>query len=267
MRLSRIGSRSRAVRPAALVTGIGLLFVLASAGHAGQETPTADPASHENSSAEAQPTAPESPSNETPGVASNETPGAGEPAEPTGPSRDFDPRDDVRRSSGLYGEITNVGLRRFLVLITAFLIGTFGAAAFHLGVYTGFIARESRPGLLQFLHVEFATRTRVTELERRLVWFLRISFWCFGGIVAVVFQMADADSLVPIQAFVLGASWPTVVTQLMSGRSTSPPPQPSAIIPGTPGAGGGQGAGGGAAGQTPPAGGEPPAGTAGEVLA
>jgi hypothetical protein len=163
---------------------------------------------------------------------------------------DFDPRDQIRRSSGLYGDITHVGLRRFLVLMTAFVIGTAGAAAFHLGVYAGFIARESRPGVLEFLHTEFLNRTTITQQEMSLARTLRIAFWCFGGVVAVVFQMADADSLVPIQAFVLGASWPTVVTQLMSGRSAPPPPQRASIIPETPPgpSGGGtvpEGAGGG----------------------
>lgn len=139
-----------------------------------------------------------------------------------------------RRSSGLYGDVVTVGLRRTLVLITAFLIGMFGAAAFHLGVYTGFIARESRPGLLEFLHTEFANRSAVTQQAIVKARLLCLAFWSFGGIVAMVFQMADADSLVPIQAFVLGASWPTVVTQLMSGRNSPPPPQRADILPAAP---------------------------------
>jgi hypothetical protein len=140
------------------------------------------------------------------------------------------PTSDERRSSGLYGDITNIGLRRTLVLITAFLIGMCGAAAFHLGVFLGFIARDSRTGLLEFLHIDFANRPQAAAREIWIKRCLRFSFWIFGGIVATVFQMADADSLVPIQAFVLGASWPSVVTQLMSGRST-PPPQPANVSP------------------------------------
>jgi len=176
------------------------------------------------------------PAVETPTPGEAATPAESHPpaAGPGGQTRDFDPRDDIRRSSGLYGEITHVGLRRFLVLITAFVIGTAGAAAFHLGVYAGFIARESRPGLLEFLHTEFMNRTTVSAREKQVARLLRTAFWCFGGIVAVVFQAADADSLVPIQAFVLGASWPTVVTQLMSGRNSPPPPQPANISPKTP---------------------------------
>jgi hypothetical protein len=182
----------------------------------------------------ASPPAVETPTPAEAAIPAESPPPAAGPAAPGGQTRDFDPRDDIRRSSGLYGEITHVGLRRFLVLITAFVIGTAGAAAFHLGVYAGFIARESRPGLLEFLHTEFMNRTTVSAREKQVARLLRTAFWCFGGIVAVVFQAADADSLVPIQAFVLGASWPTVVTQLMSGRNSPPPPQWANIIPATP---------------------------------
>ena len=105
--------------------------------------------------------------------------------------------EDTRRSSGLYGDVPGVGLRRFLVLITAFLIGVSGAAAFHLGVYTGFIARDSRAGLLEFLHLEFSNPIPLSGVELWKLRLLRLVFWCFGGIVAAVFQMADADSLVP----------------------------------------------------------------------
>jgi hypothetical protein len=143
----------------------------------------------------------------------------------------FDPAQDIRRSSGLYGEVTNSGLRRFLVLLTAFLIGFGGAAAFHYGVFIGFIARDSRASLLEFLHIESVVAARLSRRDMSLLWLRRVLFWMFGGGVAVVFQMADADSLVPIQAFVLGASWPSVVTQLMSGRSLPPPPQPANLSP------------------------------------
>jgi hypothetical protein len=152
-------------------------------------------------------------------------------------------------SSGLFGPITNVLWRRTLVLAFAFCIGMLGAAAFHFGVFIGFIARDSRGNLLEFLHAELLTRRLVSPSELWYFRFRSVAFWTFGGVVAAVFQMADADSLVPIQAFVLGASWPSVVTQLMSGRS-NPPAQPANIAPPPqpPGAGAGGAAGGPAAG-------------------
>ena len=149
-------------------------------------------------------------------------------------------------SSGLFGPITNVLWRRTLVLAFAFCIGMLGAAAFHFGVFIGFIARDSRGNLLEFLHAELLMRRLISPSE---LWYFRlrsVAFWTFGGVVAAVFQMADADSLVPIQAFVLGASWPSVVTQLMSGRS-NPPAQPASIAPPPQPPGPGGGAGGGPA--------------------
>jgi hypothetical protein len=117
------------------------------------------------------------------------------------------------------------------VLFTAFLIGFGGAAAFHFGVFIGFIARDSRVSLLEFLHPPPPATLPGGSRSLGWLWFYRVMFWMFGGGVAVVFQMADADVLVPIQAFVLGASWPSVVTQLMSGRSLPPAPQPANLNP------------------------------------
>jgi hypothetical protein len=37
-----------------------------------------------------------------------------------------------------------------------------------------------------------------------------------------VFQWAQADVLAPIQAFVLGATWPSVVTRIMTGSAPAP---------------------------------------------
>ncbi len=45
-------------------------------------------------------------------------------------------------------------------------------------------------------------------------------FYVLGGVVAGVFQAAQFDTFAPIQAFVLGATWPSVVTRIMSGSSS-----------------------------------------------
>ena len=52
----------------------------------------------------------------------------------------------------------------------------------------------------------------------------RVLIFClFGGLVALVFQLADMTDLIPIQAFVLGATWPSVVTRVMAGSAGDDP--------------------------------------------
>ncbi len=95
----------------------------------------------------------------------------------------------------------------------AFIVGSLGAGAFFLGVFCGFISRESRERLLEFLG------DRATGTPKTL---LLLAFCAFGGVVASVFQAAQASLFAPIQAFVLGATWPSVVTRIMSGNDQSP---------------------------------------------
>jgi hypothetical protein len=100
-------------------------------------------------------------------------------------------------------------LLKFLNVIAAVLIGFLGALAFYAGVKFGFISRETRKTLLEYLpDSDTAVRHRK-------------HFYFMGGIVAGIFQWAQPDVLAPIQAFVLGATWPSVVTRIMSG-STNP---------------------------------------------
>jgi hypothetical protein len=138
---NKVGPCPIQVRHFFLAVGIVMVAWLVAANAGAQQTPPLPDA--------AQPAAPSAPmpsgepmpepavSEPAPAVPVPAAPatGAESPAALTEQPRDFDPRDDIRRSSGLYGDITHVGLRRFLVLLTAFLIGTAGAAAFHLGVY------------------------------------------------------------------------------------------------------------------------------------
>jgi hypothetical protein len=95
----------------------------------------------------------------------------------------------------------------------AFVVGTLGAAAFFLGVFFGFISRDSRERLLEYL-----SNKNTGTIDR---WPL-ILFCIFGGVVAAVFQAAQAAIFAPIQAFVLGATWPSVVTRIMSGNGQQP---------------------------------------------
>lgn len=110
---------------------------------------------------------------------------------------------------------------KMLNIGSAVLIGFLGAAAFYAGVRFGFISNESREQLLTFIKHPPNPRNE------------RLFFYFFGGIVAGVFQWAQPDVLAPIQAFVLGATWPSVVTRIMSG-STPGVPSASSIVNATP---------------------------------
>ena len=101
-------------------------------------------------------------------------------------------------------------LLRILNILAAVLIGSLGALAFYAGVKFGFISPESRRRLLLYLPDE-----RYARPSRNYFYFL-------GGVVAGIFQWAQPDVLAPIQAFVLGATWPSVVTRIMSGSGNLP---------------------------------------------
>ena len=107
-------------------------------------------------------------------------------------------------------------------LAAAAVVGLIGTGAFFLGVYLGFIAKASRRDILKFFHeppLEGPTDTKFAWLRLTL-------FLIMGGLVAAVFQWAQGAVFAPIQAFVLGATWPSVVTRVMAQGGGDPPPPP-----------------------------------------
>lgn len=94
-------------------------------------------------------------------------------------------------------------------LVGAFIVGIFGAAAFYVGILTGFIDRSARLDNLKFLLDSFGNPRHLRTAM----------FIFFGGVIAAVFQWAQVDQFIPIQAFVLGATWPSVVSRVMAGQS------------------------------------------------
>lgn len=95
--------------------------------------------------------------------------------------------------------------RTMFVLGEAWFVGLLGAFTFYLGVFLGFIGRESREKTLQ--HFGYGAGGLAL-----------VALFCVsGGIVAAVFQAAQPGTFAPIQAFVLGATWPSVVMRIMSG--------------------------------------------------
>jgi hypothetical protein len=102
----------------------------------------------------------------------------------------------------------NSNLRALVNVLSAVVIGWAGAFAFLAGVRYGFIDPTTRDKTLEFL---------ANPPWWRIL--ARATFYFMGGIVAGVFQWAQPDTLVPIQAFVLGATWPSVVTRIMTGSA------------------------------------------------
>ena len=110
-------------------------------------------------------------------------------------------------------------------------VGFLGASAYFVGVVTGFIDPTSREEVL--LHL--LNDTTQKPPSRR--WLLRVYFFVFGGVVAAVFQAAQGETFAPIQAFVLGITWPSVVSRSMStpngGRTIGDALQPGGNPPTT----------------------------------
>src|SRR5882724_9032240 len=103
--------------------------------------------------------------------------------------------------------------KEFQNVTKAFIVGSLGAGVFFLGVFFGFITpdREQRKRQIEFL----------TDQDGNPKGSL-ILFLLSGGFVAGVFQWAQFDVFAPIQAFVLGATWPSVVMRIMSGNGQTP---------------------------------------------
>jgi hypothetical protein len=90
-------------------------------------------------------------------------------------------------------------------LFGSFLIGLIGALCYCWGIQYGFIER--------------ASKTTPSYMKSAMDMLL---FCSLGGLVALVFQSPQAETLTPIQAFVLGATWPSVVNRVIAGNSQPP---------------------------------------------
>lgn len=84
--------------------------------------------------------------------------------------------------------------------------GAVGSTAYYTALHFRMISVPDQDNLLK----RFNPRSRV-------VWFATI-----GGFVASVFQLAQLNSFAPVQSFVLGMTWPTLVSQYLSGKQTPP---------------------------------------------
>jgi len=80
--------------------------------------------------------------------------------------------------------------------VQAFVVGMVGSAAYYIALRLGFVGGEQRKTLLKLF------------TPGMVFWFC-----VFGGSVAMVFQLAQISNFAPVQALVLGITWPVLVGQ------------------------------------------------------
>jgi len=96
----------------------------------------------------------------------------------------------------------------------AFIVGFFGSAAYITALFFKFIGdSEERRRIVigPFLRSDMKKAGIM-----KCIWYCII-----GGFVATVFQF-DVPNFVAVQSLILGATWPAIVSQFLSGRMTSP---------------------------------------------
>ncbi len=111
----------------------------------------------------------------------------------------------------------------WIVALYAAGIGAAGSLAYASALYFGFVFAED---IMKRLWPSSNNSERTGESILRLLWFILI-----GGAVAFIFQLPESV-LAPIQAFIIGTTWPTVVSQVLTGRQsgTSIPNQIDELI-------------------------------------
>jgi len=96
----------------------------------------------------------------------------------------------------------------------AFLVGSFGSAAYITALYFKFIGdtNENRRIVIE----PFLRKNSDSVSIWKCIWYCLI-----GGFVALVFQY-DVPNFVAVQSLILGATWPAIVSQFLSGRMANP---------------------------------------------
>src|SRR5438445_6515674 len=88
------------------------------------------------------------------------------------------------------------------ILVGAIIIGDIGSLAYYTALNFGYIGGTDRDVLMT-----------VFAPKHKVIWFMII-----GGGVAGAFQLAQIGSFAPIQSFVLGITWPTLVSDYLAGK-------------------------------------------------
>jgi hypothetical protein len=102
-------------------------------------------------------------------------------------------------------------------LVLAFLVGSLGSAAYITALYYKFIGDndENRSIIIK----PFCNPYSNYIDGRKCIWYCAV-----GGCIAVVFQF-DVPTFVAVQSLILGATWPAIVSQFLSGRMAAPSPK------------------------------------------
>jgi hypothetical protein len=93
----------------------------------------------------------------------------------------------------------------------ASVIGAGGSSAYLGALLLGFLGDQT---LAQF-KTRFQRIDQKTGLPVLSPWRIAI-FVIFGALIASVFQLPQGGTFAPVQALVLGATWPTVISQILT---------------------------------------------------
>jgi hypothetical protein len=88
-------------------------------------------------------------------------------------------------------------------VVGAFVIGVFGSWAFVVAVGGGFVDHRSKVAIQAM-----SSSPGVISL-----------YLFLGGIISGVFQLGSPNAFAPIQALVLGVTWPSVISQYLAGQN------------------------------------------------
>ncbi len=113
------------------------------------------------------------------------------------------------------------GILQHAKLFGSFLVGMLGSAAYFTALYFKFIGiSDEQRGILLEPFKEPPSYARLFNSKpfssKKVLWYSII-----GGFIAVVFQY-DVPNFVAVQSLILGATWPAVVSQFLSGRMVAP---------------------------------------------
>jgi hypothetical protein len=106
-------------------------------------------------------------------------------------------------------------------IFLAFSMGSLGSLAYLAALYFRFVGLA--PKDLNILLEPFKDCSNENHSRSRwwVVTLKGMLYASVGGFIAVVFQW-DVQNFVPVQDLIMGITWPTVVTQFLSGRLAGP---------------------------------------------
>ncbi len=109
--------------------------------------------------------------------------------------------------------MTPEDLSNLLNLLFSFLAGILGSSAYFTALYFKFIGfnEDNRNIILE----PFKNKKGLIS-KKKVLWYCVV-----GGFISMVFQI-NVPTFVPVQSLIIGATWPAIVSQFLSGRMASP---------------------------------------------